>query len=71
MSWGAQSRSKDAKTPSAGRAMSEKPELDRCPIQPYQAALREWLALVPGWPVICSTYRAAARVLGVGRGSRC
>jgi hypothetical protein len=28
MSWGAQNRSKDAKTPSAGRAKSEKPELD-------------------------------------------
>jgi hypothetical protein len=35
MSWGAQSRSKDAKTPSVGPAMSEKPEPDCCPIQPY------------------------------------
>jgi hypothetical protein len=35
MSWGAQNRSKDAKTPSAGRAMSEKPELDSWPVQPY------------------------------------
>jgi hypothetical protein len=35
MSWGAQNRSKDAKNPSAGRGMSEKPELDRCPVQPY------------------------------------
>jgi hypothetical protein len=34
MSWGAQSRSKDAKTPSAGRGMSENPELDCCPVQP-------------------------------------
>ena len=37
MSWGAQNRSKDAKTPSVGRAMSDKPELDRCPVQPYPA----------------------------------
>jgi hypothetical protein len=35
MSWGAQNRSKDAKTPSAGRAMSKKPELGCCPVQPY------------------------------------
>jgi hypothetical protein len=35
MSWGAQNRSKDAKTPSVARALSDKPELDRCPIQPY------------------------------------
>ena len=32
MSWGAQNRSKDAKTPSVGPAMSGKPELDRCPV---------------------------------------
>jgi hypothetical protein len=38
MSWGAQNRSEDAKTPSAGRAMSENPELDRCPIQPYEVS---------------------------------
>jgi hypothetical protein len=31
MSWGAQSRSKDAKTPSAALVMSEKPELDLRP----------------------------------------
>jgi hypothetical protein len=35
MSWGAQSRSKDAKTPSVGPAMSENPELDLRPVQPY------------------------------------
>jgi hypothetical protein len=35
MSWRAQSRSKDAKTPSAARALSEKPELDLWPVQPY------------------------------------
>ena len=35
MSWGAQSRSEDAKTPSASRGMSQKPEPDCCPIQPY------------------------------------
>jgi hypothetical protein len=35
MSWGAQNRSKDAKTPSAGRAMSRKSKLELCGIQPY------------------------------------
>jgi hypothetical protein len=35
MSWGAQNRPKDAKTPSAGRGMSEKPELDLWPVQQY------------------------------------
>ena len=35
MSWGAQNRSKDAKTLSVGRGTSEKPELDLWPIQQY------------------------------------
>jgi hypothetical protein len=35
MSWGAQNRSKDAKTPSASRGMSENPNLELCGIQPY------------------------------------
>jgi hypothetical protein len=35
MSWGAQNRSKDAKTPSVGLAMLIKPELGCCPVQPY------------------------------------
>jgi hypothetical protein len=35
MSWGAQSRSKDAKTPSTPRGRSEKPEPDCRPVQPY------------------------------------
>jgi hypothetical protein len=35
MSWGAQNRSKDAKTPSASRGMSEKTKLELCGIQPY------------------------------------
>ena len=35
MSWGAQSRSKDAKTPSVGLAMSRKPKPALCGIQPY------------------------------------
>jgi hypothetical protein len=39
MSWGAQNRSKDAKPPSAGRGMSDKPELDLCPVQPYHVVL--------------------------------
>jgi hypothetical protein len=42
MSWGAQNRSKDAKTPSAGLAMLIKPEPVSCPVQPYppSSALR-------------------------------
>ena len=35
MSWGAQNRSKDAKTPTFGLAMSRKPKLALCGIQPY------------------------------------
>jgi hypothetical protein len=35
MSWGAQTLSKDAKTPSVAGVRLIKPELDCCPIQPY------------------------------------
>jgi hypothetical protein len=35
MSWGAQNRSKDAKTPSASRGMSGKKKLELCGIQPH------------------------------------
>ena len=35
MSWGAQNRSKDEKTPSTARALSRKPKLALCGIQPY------------------------------------
>jgi hypothetical protein len=35
MSWRAQSRSKDAKTPSVAGGRSEKPELDLRPVQQY------------------------------------
>jgi hypothetical protein len=38
MSWGAQNRSKDAKTPSVAGVRSQKPELDCCPVQPYKYA---------------------------------
>jgi hypothetical protein len=38
MSWGAQNRSKDAKTRSAGRGMSKKSEPGLWPIQPYSSA---------------------------------
>jgi hypothetical protein len=44
MSWGAQNRSKDAKTRSVGLAMLIKPELGCCPVQPYQ--VNEHTALV-------------------------
>jgi hypothetical protein len=40
MSWGAQNRSKDAKTPSGSRGRSEKPELDLWPVQPYRHRTR-------------------------------
>jgi hypothetical protein len=39
MSWGAQNRFEDAKTPSGSRGRSDKPEPDRCPIQPYAPSL--------------------------------
>jgi hypothetical protein len=35
MSWGAQNRSEDAKTPSVAGVWSKKPEPASCPIQPY------------------------------------
>jgi hypothetical protein len=35
MSWGAQNRSKDAKTPSGSRGRSENPEPGLWPVQPY------------------------------------
>jgi hypothetical protein len=35
MSWGAQSRSEDAKTPGVAGVRSDKPELGSCPVQPY------------------------------------
>ena len=38
MSWRAQNRSKDAKTPSGSRGRSDKPELDLRPVQPYLPA---------------------------------
>jgi hypothetical protein len=36
MSWGAQNRSEDAKTPSGSRGRSDKPELGLWPVQPYE-----------------------------------
>jgi hypothetical protein len=39
MSWGAQNRSKDAKTPSTPRGRSEKPELDCRPVQPIRSCV--------------------------------
>jgi hypothetical protein len=42
MSWRAQSRSKDAKTPSTPRGRSEKPELDLWPIQQYVLRCAEY-----------------------------
>jgi hypothetical protein len=35
MSWGAQNRSKDAKTPIGSRGRSDKPEPGLWPVQPY------------------------------------
>ena len=43
MSWGAQNRSKDAKTPSAARALSDKPKLELCGIEPYAERSRRRL----------------------------
>jgi hypothetical protein len=44
MSWGAQNRSKDAKTPSQSPAMSKKPELDLWPVQQYVGRFDQTLA---------------------------
>jgi hypothetical protein len=38
MSWGAQSRSEDAKTPGVAGVRSDKPEPVSCPVQPYVRA---------------------------------
>jgi hypothetical protein len=51
MSWRAQNRSKDAKIPSAGLAMSKKPEPGLCGPQPYSRGRREAAQL--GRPVGC------------------
>jgi hypothetical protein len=42
MSWGAQNRSKDAKTPSVAGVWSKNPELDCCPVQPYPPGVAAW-----------------------------
>jgi hypothetical protein len=42
MSWGAQNRSKDAKTPSVAGGRSQKPEPDCRPVQPYSFSERKW-----------------------------
>jgi hypothetical protein len=42
MSWGAQNRSKDAKTPSASRGRSRKPKPALCGIQPYLQRQNTW-----------------------------
>jgi hypothetical protein len=39
MSWGAQNRSKDAKTPSVAGGRSRKPKPALCGIQPYAAVI--------------------------------
>jgi hypothetical protein len=41
MSWRAQSRSKDASTPSVAGVWSDKPEPGRCPVQPYSIPAAE------------------------------
>jgi hypothetical protein len=41
MSWGAQNRSEDAKTPSTPRGRSKKPEPGCCPIQPYSKTAKK------------------------------
>jgi hypothetical protein len=38
MSWGAQNRSEDAKTPSAAGVRSRNPKLELCGIRPYMAS---------------------------------
>jgi hypothetical protein len=53
MSWRAQSLSKDAKPLSAGPAMSEKPELDLWPVQPYSSRTLFYVETNENiWPLI-------------------
>ena len=54
MTWGAQNRSEDAKTPSVAGGRSEKPELDLWPIQPY-------VALSAATPSPINTWRTLLR----------
>jgi hypothetical protein len=42
MSWGAQNRSKDAKTPGVAGVRSDKPEPVSCPVQPYVGEAPKW-----------------------------
>jgi hypothetical protein len=49
MSWGAQSRSEDAKTPSTPRGRSEKPELDLCPVQPHNTVVSDKYRMLVPW----------------------
>jgi hypothetical protein len=55
MSWRAQNRSKDAKTPSVGRGMSENPEPGLWPIQPYEVKRFDFASFVRCGPVVCSS----------------
>jgi hypothetical protein len=48
MSWGAQNRSKDAKTPSVGRGMSENPEQGLWPVQPKTKKAWHCIGQSPG-----------------------
>jgi hypothetical protein len=53
MSWGAQNRSKDAKTPSVAGGRSRKPKLALCGIQPHLKVVRKkigGLLLAPSSP---------------------
>ena len=69
MSWGAQNRSKDAKTPSASRGMSKNPELGCCPVQ--SPAISNPGAMIPISYVTCAMkYKHLAEGLGGHRRAR-
>jgi hypothetical protein len=55
MSWGAQNRSKDAKTPCVAGVRSRNPKPALCGIQPYAAGAYSWEdIIVPVAPVIAT-----------------
>ena len=57
MSWGAQNRSKDAKTPSGSRGRSDKPEPGLWPVQQYAADTSGFIAIADVIPGMWGPYR--------------
>jgi hypothetical protein len=71
MSWRAQNRSEDAKTPSAAPALSEKPELDCCPIQHRAYEPRTRAISAPGRQPPVRTNSVSSKEKGQSSQPRC